>query len=58
MTKKAAGWYEYLGWTIERIEDHWNLTPPGEDAATDGAATLKEARALVDRAVADAVKKK
>jgi len=48
-TRKAPGWYEYRGWEIEKIEDHWNMAPPGSDEMTDAATTLAEAKALVDR---------
>ena len=47
--RKAPGWYEYRGWEIEKIEDHWNMAPPGSDEMTDAATTLAEAKALVDR---------
>jgi hypothetical protein len=49
--RKAAGWYEYRGWDVERSEagDHWNLTPPNSEDMTDATATLSEARALIDR---------
>lgn len=48
-TRLQAGQYLYRGWECYHIEGHWNLTPPNQLSPTDGAATLKEAKIMIDR---------
>lgn len=43
-----AGWYVYRGWTVEKIEGHWNMKPKGSDTWTDAANSLKDACTMID----------
>ena len=48
--KIMAGEWEFMGWTIEQMEEgHWNMRPPGEEFFTDSAETLKEAKLMIAR---------
>ena len=53
--KIRAGEWEFMGWTIENVEDqngklsHWNMRPPSEEWFTDSADTLKEAKLMIAR---------
>ena len=53
--KIQAGWWEFMGWTIEQMFDandrpsHWNMRPPTEDWWTDSADSLKEAKMMIER---------
>ncbi len=51
--KIRAGLYEYRGYTIEDMFPHggdrvWNITPEGEENATDAHNTLADAKGLID----------
>jgi hypothetical protein len=46
--KIAAGWWEFMGWEIEKMEEgHWNMKPKGECFWTDAAESLKEAKEMI-----------
>ena len=48
--KIRTGEWEFMGWTIERMEEgHWNMRPPGEEFFTDSADTLKECKLMIAR---------
>lgn len=45
----AAGVYVYRGWDVERMEcGHWNLKPASEECWSDGAESLRDAKAMID----------
>jgi len=52
--KVATGVYNYRGWKVENMRyvdstcNHWNLTAPTAMEAEDSAATLGQAKEMVD----------
>ena len=48
--KIQSGQWEFMGWTIEKMEQgHWNMKPEGEQEFTDSADTLTEAKKMIAR---------
>ena len=46
--RMLPGWYQYRGWEIDRINNHWSMRPIGDAFWTDSTETLREAKILID----------
>lgn len=46
--KIGTGHWLFMGWEIEKIDGHWNMKPEGAAFWTDAAATLTEAKRMVE----------